>query len=175
MVTLLANRVHFSLISMRRTTTGTWCRRWSILARLTSSGSERPSRGQSEWAGLLPWCQSLDLCVHVLLVSHNVRLCCRWFTNPTTVNAFYSSSTNQISKIQHSPDDTTLHLNSSWYPVMKYKKYKQKYGSSYLGFPAGELQKPFFWGKEYPRWEENLTLRALHYSRVNVVTVMECN
>uniref|UniRef100_A0A3Q3VTZ4 Uncharacterized protein n=1 Tax=Mola mola TaxID=94237 RepID=A0A3Q3VTZ4_MOLML len=38
-----------------------------------------------------------------------------WFTNPTTVNAFYSSSTNQIR------------------------------------FPAGELQKPFFWGKEYPR------------------------
>ncbi|XP_051035564.1 phosphate-regulating neutral endopeptidase PHEX-like, partial [Phodopus roborovskii] len=38
-----------------------------------------------------------------------------WFTNPTTVNAFYSASTNQIR------------------------------------FPAGELQKPFFWGTEYPR------------------------
>uniref|UniRef100_A0A672PZQ4 Phosphate regulating endopeptidase homolog, X-linked n=1 Tax=Sinocyclocheilus grahami TaxID=75366 RepID=A0A672PZQ4_SINGR len=38
-----------------------------------------------------------------------------WFTNPTTVNAFYSSSTNQIR------------------------------------FPAGELQKPFFWGLDYPR------------------------
>uniref|UniRef100_UPI00358F210D phosphate-regulating neutral endopeptidase PHEX-like isoform X1 n=2 Tax=Myxine glutinosa TaxID=7769 RepID=UPI00358F210D len=37
-----------------------------------------------------------------------------WSTNPTIVNAFYSSSTNQIR------------------------------------FPAGELQKPFFWGKEYP-------------------------
>ncbi|XP_016385488.1 metalloendopeptidase homolog PEX-like, partial [Sinocyclocheilus rhinocerous] len=39
-----------------------------------------------------------------------------WFTNPTTVNAFYSSSTNQIR------------------------------------FPAGELQKPFFWGLDYPRF-----------------------
>ncbi|XP_038658776.1 phosphate-regulating neutral endopeptidase PHEX [Scyliorhinus canicula] len=37
-----------------------------------------------------------------------------WFTNPTTVNAFYSPTTNQIQ------------------------------------FPAGELQKPFFWGEQYP-------------------------
>lgn len=33
------------------------------------------------------------------LLMPNVCLCFRWFTNPTTVNAFYSSSTNQISKI----------------------------------------------------------------------------
>ncbi|XP_072440832.1 phosphate-regulating neutral endopeptidase PHEX isoform X2 [Chiloscyllium punctatum] len=37
-----------------------------------------------------------------------------WYTSPTTVNAFYSPTTNQIK------------------------------------FPAGELQKPFFWGEEYP-------------------------
>ncbi|XP_067896221.1 phosphate-regulating neutral endopeptidase PHEX isoform X2 [Heterodontus francisci] len=37
-----------------------------------------------------------------------------WYTNPTTVNAFYSPTTNQIQ------------------------------------FPAGELQKPFFWGEQYP-------------------------
>ncbi|XP_042254880.1 phosphate-regulating neutral endopeptidase PHEX [Thunnus maccoyii] len=48
-----------------------------------------------------------------------------WFTNPTTVNAFYSSSTNQIR------------------------------------FPAGELQKPFFWGKEYPR--------SLSYGAIGVI------
>ncbi|KAK7118470.1 hypothetical protein R3I94_022086 [Phoxinus phoxinus] len=48
-----------------------------------------------------------------------------WFTNPTTVNAFYSSSTNQIR------------------------------------FPAGELQKPFFWGLDYPR--------SLSYGAIGVV------
>ncbi|XP_037550251.1 phosphate-regulating neutral endopeptidase PHEX [Nematolebias whitei] len=48
-----------------------------------------------------------------------------WFTNPTTVNAFYSSSTNQIR------------------------------------FPAGELQKPFFWGREYPR--------SLSYGAIGVI------
>ncbi|XP_064413309.1 phosphate-regulating neutral endopeptidase PHEX [Latimeria chalumnae] len=48
-----------------------------------------------------------------------------WFTNPTTVNAFYSSSTNQIR------------------------------------FPAGELQKPFFWGKNYPR--------SLSYGAIGVI------
>ncbi|XP_061661264.1 phosphate-regulating neutral endopeptidase PHEX isoform X2 [Syngnathoides biaculeatus] len=48
-----------------------------------------------------------------------------WFTSPTTVNAFYSSSTNQIR------------------------------------FPAGELQKPFFWGKEYPR--------SLSYGAIGVI------
>ncbi|XP_007908778.2 phosphate-regulating neutral endopeptidase PHEX [Callorhinchus milii] len=37
-----------------------------------------------------------------------------WFTSPTTVNAFYSPTQNQIQ------------------------------------FPAGELQKPFFWGEQYP-------------------------
>ncbi|XP_062908605.1 phosphate-regulating neutral endopeptidase PHEX [Mobula hypostoma] len=37
-----------------------------------------------------------------------------WFAHPTTVNAFYAWSRNQIQ------------------------------------FPAGELQKPFFWGEEYP-------------------------
>ncbi|KAM4606267.1 phosphate-regulating neutral endopeptidase PHEX [Polymixia lowei] len=49
----------------------------------------------------------------------------QWFTNPTTVNAFYSSSTNQIR------------------------------------FPAGELQKPFFWGREYPR--------SLSYGAIGVI------
>ncbi|XP_036801512.1 phosphate-regulating neutral endopeptidase PHEX isoform X3 [Oncorhynchus mykiss] len=48
-----------------------------------------------------------------------------WFTNPTTVNAFYSSSTNQIR------------------------------------FPAGELQKPFFWGRDYPR--------SLSYGAIGVI------
>nr|XP_020644827.1 phosphate-regulating neutral endopeptidase [Pogona vitticeps] len=48
-----------------------------------------------------------------------------WFTSPTTVNAFYSASTNQIR------------------------------------FPAGELQKPFFWGTEYPR--------SLSYGAIGVV------
>uniref|UniRef100_A0A3P8UJQ5 Phosphate regulating endopeptidase homolog, X-linked n=1 Tax=Cynoglossus semilaevis TaxID=244447 RepID=A0A3P8UJQ5_CYNSE len=48
-----------------------------------------------------------------------------WFTNPTTVNAFYSSSTNQIR------------------------------------FPAGELQKPFFWGGDYPR--------SLSYGAIGVI------
>lgn len=48
-----------------------------------------------------------------------------WFTNPTTVNAFYSSSTNQIR------------------------------------FPAGELQKPFFWGQDYPR--------SLSYGAIGVI------
>ncbi|XP_060090055.1 phosphate-regulating neutral endopeptidase PHEX [Heteronotia binoei] len=48
-----------------------------------------------------------------------------WFTSPTTVNAFYSSSTNQIR------------------------------------FPAGELQKPFFWGAEYPR--------SLSYGAIGVI------
>ncbi|KAK0143922.1 Metalloendopeptidase PEX [Merluccius polli] len=48
-----------------------------------------------------------------------------WYTSPTTVNAFYSSSTNQIR------------------------------------FPAGELQKPFFWGKEYPR--------SLSYGAIGVI------
>ncbi|XP_023378101.1 phosphate-regulating neutral endopeptidase [Pteropus vampyrus] len=48
-----------------------------------------------------------------------------WFTNPTTVNAFYSASTNQIR------------------------------------FPAGELQKPFFWGTEYPR--------SLSYGAIGVI------
>ncbi|XP_023805881.1 phosphate-regulating neutral endopeptidase isoform X1 [Oryzias latipes] len=48
-----------------------------------------------------------------------------WFTNPTTVNAFYSSSTNQIR------------------------------------FPAGELQKPFFWGQEFPR--------SLSYGAIGVI------
>ncbi|XP_061095931.1 phosphate-regulating neutral endopeptidase PHEX isoform X3 [Conger conger] len=48
-----------------------------------------------------------------------------WFTNPTTVNAFYSSSTNQIR------------------------------------FPAGELQKPFFWGLNYPR--------SLSYGAIGVI------
>ncbi|KAG8450602.1 hypothetical protein GDO86_003032 [Hymenochirus boettgeri] len=48
-----------------------------------------------------------------------------WFTNPTTVNAFYSSSTNQIR------------------------------------FPAGELQKPFFWGAQYPR--------SLSYGAIGVI------
>ncbi|CAB1350032.1 unnamed protein product, partial [Coregonus sp. 'balchen'] len=60
----------------------------------------------------------------ILIQNTDVSLCVslrpslswlRWFTNPTTVNAFYSSSTNQIR------------------------------------FPAGELQKPFFWGRDYPR------------------------
>uniref|UniRef100_UPI00398E758E phosphate-regulating neutral endopeptidase PHEX isoform X2 n=1 Tax=Pristiophorus japonicus TaxID=55135 RepID=UPI00398E758E len=37
-----------------------------------------------------------------------------WYTNPTTVNAFYVPTSNQIQ------------------------------------FPAGELQKPFFWGEQYP-------------------------
>lgn len=49
-------------------------------------------------------------CVCVL---KSACLCHRWFTNPTTVNAFYSSSTNQISE-QH-PNSTpelfqTAHL-----------------------------------------------------------------
>ncbi|KAI1891261.1 hypothetical protein AGOR_G00141950 [Albula goreensis] len=48
-----------------------------------------------------------------------------WFTNPTTVNAFYSSSTNQIR------------------------------------FPAGELQKPFFWGLDYPR--------SLSYGAIGII------
>ncbi|KAK1806315.1 hypothetical protein P4O66_000027 [Electrophorus voltai] len=48
-----------------------------------------------------------------------------WFTNPTTVNAFYSSSTNQIR------------------------------------FPAGELQKPFFWGLSYPR--------SLSYGAIGII------
>ncbi|XP_047664311.1 phosphate-regulating neutral endopeptidase PHEX [Tachysurus fulvidraco] len=48
-----------------------------------------------------------------------------WFTSPTTVNAFYSSSTNQIR------------------------------------FPAGELQKPFFWGLNYPR--------SLSYGAIGVI------
>ncbi|KAM8976490.1 phosphate-regulating neutral endopeptidase PHEX [Pelodytes ibericus] len=48
-----------------------------------------------------------------------------WFTSPTTVNAFYSASTNQIR------------------------------------FPAGELQKPFFWGAEYPR--------SLSYGAIGVI------
>ncbi|XP_036602072.1 phosphate-regulating neutral endopeptidase PHEX [Trichosurus vulpecula] len=48
-----------------------------------------------------------------------------WFTNPTTVNAFYSASTNQIR------------------------------------FPAGELQKPFFWGTGYPR--------SLSYGAIGVI------
>ncbi|KAG5268072.1 hypothetical protein AALO_G00207930 [Alosa alosa] len=48
-----------------------------------------------------------------------------WFTNPTTVNAFYSSFTNQIR------------------------------------FPAGELQKPFFWGMDYPR--------SLSYGAIGVI------
>ncbi|XP_063063489.1 phosphate-regulating neutral endopeptidase PHEX [Engraulis encrasicolus] len=48
-----------------------------------------------------------------------------WFTNPTTVNAFYSSFTNQIR------------------------------------FPAGELQKPFFWGLGYPR--------SLSYGAIGVI------
>ncbi|XP_068160623.1 phosphate-regulating neutral endopeptidase PHEX [Antennarius striatus] len=48
-----------------------------------------------------------------------------WFTNPTTVNAFYSTSTNQIR------------------------------------FPAGELQKPFFWGGGYPR--------SLSYGAIGVI------
>ncbi|XP_043854619.1 phosphate-regulating neutral endopeptidase PHEX [Dromiciops gliroides] len=48
-----------------------------------------------------------------------------WFTNPTTVNAFYSASTNQIR------------------------------------FPAGELQKPFFWGAAYPR--------SLSYGAIGVI------
>uniref|UniRef100_A0A6I8SNV7 Phosphate regulating endopeptidase homolog X-linked n=1 Tax=Xenopus tropicalis TaxID=8364 RepID=A0A6I8SNV7_XENTR len=48
-----------------------------------------------------------------------------WFTNPTTVNAFYSASTNQIR------------------------------------FPAGELQKPFFWGVQYPR--------SLSYGAIGVI------
>ncbi|KAM4702180.1 phosphate-regulating neutral endopeptidase PHEX [Discoglossus pictus] len=48
-----------------------------------------------------------------------------WFTSPTTVNAFYSASTNQIR------------------------------------FPAGELQKPFFWGVEYPR--------SLSYGAIGVI------
>ncbi|XP_028972215.1 phosphate-regulating neutral endopeptidase PHEX isoform X1 [Esox lucius] len=54
-----------------------------------------------------------------------MSLCYRWFTNPTTVNAFYSSSTNQIR------------------------------------FPAGELQKPFFWGLDYPR--------SLSYGAIGVI------
>ncbi|XP_028655269.1 phosphate-regulating neutral endopeptidase PHEX [Erpetoichthys calabaricus] len=49
----------------------------------------------------------------------------QWFTNPTTVNAFYSASTNQIR------------------------------------FPAGELQKPFFWGLKYPR--------SLSYGAIGVI------
>ncbi|XP_075054413.1 phosphate-regulating neutral endopeptidase PHEX [Mixophyes fleayi] len=48
-----------------------------------------------------------------------------WYTSPTTVNAFYSASTNQIR------------------------------------FPAGELQKPFFWGTEYPR--------SLSYGGIGVI------
>ncbi|CAH2220647.1 phosphate-regulating neutral endopeptidase [Pelobates cultripes] len=48
-----------------------------------------------------------------------------WFTSPTTVNAFYSATTNQIR------------------------------------FPAGELQKPFFWGMEYPR--------SLSYGAIGVI------
>ncbi|XP_060756799.1 phosphate-regulating neutral endopeptidase PHEX isoform X1 [Neoarius graeffei] len=48
-----------------------------------------------------------------------------WFTSPTTVNAFYSSSTNQIR------------------------------------FPAGELQKPFFWGLNYPQ--------SLNYGAIGVI------
>ncbi|KAM4795356.1 phosphate-regulating neutral endopeptidase PHEX [Rhinophrynus dorsalis] len=48
-----------------------------------------------------------------------------WFTSPTTVNAFYSASTNQIR------------------------------------FPAGELQKPFFWGVQYPR--------SLSYGAIGVI------
>ncbi|OCT91508.1 phosphate-regulating neutral endopeptidase PHEX [Xenopus laevis] len=48
-----------------------------------------------------------------------------WFINPTTVNAFYSASTNQIR------------------------------------FPAGELQKPFFWGAQYPR--------SLSYGAIGVI------
>ncbi|KAF4075624.1 hypothetical protein AMELA_G00220960 [Ameiurus melas] len=48
-----------------------------------------------------------------------------WFTSPTTVNAFYSVTTNQIR------------------------------------FPAGELQKPFFWGLNYPR--------SLSYGAIGVI------
>lgn len=48
-----------------------------------------------------------------------------WYTGPTTVNAFYSATTNQIR------------------------------------FPAGELQKPFFWGREYPR--------SLSYGAIGVI------
>ncbi|XP_018417928.1 PREDICTED: phosphate-regulating neutral endopeptidase [Nanorana parkeri] len=48
-----------------------------------------------------------------------------WYTSPTTVNAFYSASTNQIR------------------------------------FPVGELQKPFFWGTEYPR--------SLSYGAIGVI------
>ncbi|XP_063811843.1 phosphate-regulating neutral endopeptidase PHEX [Pseudophryne corroboree] len=48
-----------------------------------------------------------------------------WYTSPTTVNAFYSATTNQIR------------------------------------FPAGELQKPFFWGTEYPR--------SLSYGAIGVI------
>ncbi|XP_028824345.1 phosphate-regulating neutral endopeptidase PHEX [Denticeps clupeoides] len=48
-----------------------------------------------------------------------------WFTSPTTVNAFYSSFTNQIR------------------------------------FPAGELQRPFFWGLDFPR--------SLSYGAIGVI------
>ncbi|CAM9878612.1 unnamed protein product [Lampetra fluviatilis] len=48
-----------------------------------------------------------------------------WYTNPTTVNAFYSATTNQIL------------------------------------FPAGELQKPFFWGDKYPM--------SLSYGAIGVI------
>nr|XP_032634830.1 phosphate-regulating neutral endopeptidase PHEX [Chelonoidis abingdonii] len=54
-----------------------------------------------------------------------VSVVTKWFTSPTTVNAFYSASTNQIR------------------------------------FPAGELQKPFFWGTEYPR--------SLSYGAIGVI------
>ncbi|XP_017710267.1 PREDICTED: phosphate-regulating neutral endopeptidase-like, partial [Rhinopithecus bieti] len=59
------------------------------------------------------------------LLAKKSRSKTEWFTNPTTVNAFYSASTNQIR------------------------------------FPAGELQKPFFWGTEYPR--------SLSYGAIGVI------
>ncbi|OXB71695.1 UNVERIFIED_CONTAM: hypothetical protein H355_010172 [Colinus virginianus] len=92
-----------------------------------------------------------------------------WFTSPTTVNAFYSASTNQISEYLYS---------EPVYKVSVWKIYVSSF-RQYLytlcecvwlsgvmkirnaGFPAGELQKPFFWGTEYPR--------SLSYGAIGVI------
>lgn len=147
--------VCFSLHSVRRTTSVTWCRRWSSSPRLTSAGSERASREQSEWAGLtcqttvcvcvcFIWCTTIRVCLCAAGGSLTQR---RW--TPSTAPPPIRSVRYDLWLINLCNCLQTHDATSAFH-----SPHKPTFWSSHLGFPAGELQKPFFWGQEYPRWDD---------------------
>ncbi|XP_070318481.1 phosphate-regulating neutral endopeptidase PHEX [Odocoileus virginianus] len=105
-----------------------------------------------------------------------------WFTNPTTVMKVSSSRTPRPERIAHSQQAHLFSVALMWprwgmtvSTELELAKATVRYLSSnqsldplqsclfvfLLGFPAGELQKPFFWGTEYPR--------SLSYGAIGVI------